>query len=350
MAVYRSHYTPPDEGDDGEDYPLGAGRHAADDSPASPPYGSPSARTSGTVYGRPRTDAEWDAPPVHGGYSDQDSYHPDQDGYGTDQRGYGNGHHDEGAPERDYDVDWDAELDRRRRAARTPEEFDEPPPPRRRDAMSGVRAAIRGFGELLITFGLVVLLFAGYEVWGKALQVDAAQNALDDRIERTWGDGAKANPKAKPLPGDAIARLYIPKLDLQWVVVEGVKPGDIKTAPGHYPESAMPGKVGNFAMAGHRMKRVFWDLDKMQPGDKIYVEDRTNFYEYVVTETKIVLPNSVEVVAPVPGEPGAKPKDAMLTITTCNPKWDNYERLIVHAKVTADPWPKAAGMPPDLKG
>ena len=35
----------------------------------------------------------------------------------------------------------------------------------------------------------------------------------------------------------------------------------------------------------------------------------------------------------MPGEPGARPVGAMLTITTSNPKWDNTERLVLHAKL-----------------
>jgi sortase A len=252
------------------------------------------------------------------------------------------------------DVDWDAELSQirgRRLSGDATDEADERPPQARRDPVAMLHTGIRGLGEVLITFGLVILLFAGYEVWGKSAQVDAAQQELDTRLEDAWGDGASGPaeevPKEKPLPGDAIARLHIPRLDKHWVVVEGVAPGDIKNAPGHYPDTAMPGRVGNFSVAGHRMPAVFWNLHKMQPGDKIFLEDRRNWYEYQVSETRIVLPSAVEVVAPVPGRPGAKPTEAMLTITTCNPQWDNYERLIVHAK-HVDVRPKSLGRPAEL--
>jgi sortase A len=213
-----------------------------------------------------------------------------------------------------------------------------------------VHAGIRGLGEVLITFGLVILLFAGYEVWGKSAQVNAVQDELDSALDHAWSGQpppGESPSKEKGLPGRAIARLYIPRLDKHWVVVEGVNPGDIKSAPGHYPQTAMPGRVGNFSIAGHRMPAVFWNLHKMEPEDKIFVEDRQNWYEYRVTETKIVLPNAVEVVAPVPGQPGARPTEAMLTLTTCNPQWDNYERLIVHAKHVGTR-SKAEGRPPEL--
>jgi sortase A len=60
------------------------------------------------------------------------------------------------------------------------------------------------------------------------------------------------------------------------------------------------------------------------------------------------------VVAPVPNEPGRKPQDVMLTLTTCNPKFNNYQRLIVHAKLDpSDPTSvvqRAAGRPKEIGG
>ncbi len=61
-------------------------------------------------------------------------------------------------------------------------------------------------------------------------------------------------------------------------------------------------------------------------------------------KTRIVMPTQVEVVAPVPKLPGAKPTKAMLTLTTCNPKFDNYQRLIVHGELVAHP-AEVAGRP-----
>ncbi|MFG2101583.1 class E sortase [Micromonospora echinaurantiaca] len=225
---------------------------------------------------------------------------------------------------------------------------------------SRLRAGIRVTGEVLITFGLVVLLFAGYEVWGKSAIVDAHQNDLSQQLAQAWGpDGdptvapsASASPTAKPKPpvqGKPIAGLYIPKLDKNWVVVEGVTQKDIRYAPGHYPTSAMPGQVGNFSVAGHRNRATFWRLDELHDGDAIVVEDKNTWYVYKVTRNHIVKPTQVEVVAPVPGKPGQKPTKRMLTLTTCNPKFDNYQRLIIHAELDRSQ-PKSAGRPAELGG
>ncbi|MEU8295913.1 class E sortase [Micromonospora sp. NPDC048909] len=223
---------------------------------------------------------------------------------------------------------------------------------------SRVRTGIRVSGEALITFGLVVLLFAGYEVWGKSAIVDAHQNDLSQQLAQAWGPtgdptvAAPATPSAKPSPpvhGKPIAGLYIPKLAKNWVVVEGVTQADIRYAPGHYPKSAMPGEVGNFSVAGHRNRATFWRLDELNNGDAIVVESKTDWYVYKVSQTRIVKPTQVEVVAAVPGKPGVKATKRMLTLTTCNPKFDNYQRLIIHAELDRTQ-PKSAGRPAELGG
>jgi len=231
---------------------------------------------------------------------------------------------------------------------------------------SATLTAVRSVGEVMITLGLVLLLFAAYEVWGKAAIVGAHQEVLDQQLSEEWGAPPVVEPSpeatptpepsaAAPPPGWAIARLHIPRLNKHWVVVEGVDLSDIKYAPGHYPDTAMPGQVGNFAVAGHRSPAIFWDLDKLsagdpnvvEDGDAIVVETRTNYYVYAVSRNYIVRPTAIEVIAPVPGSPGQAATSPMLTLTTCNPKWDNYERLIVHARLIRS-LARADGPPPEL--
>ncbi|WP_412747469.1 class E sortase [Krasilnikovia sp. M28-CT-15] len=224
---------------------------------------------------------------------------------------------------------------------------------------SRIRSAIRVSGELMITFGVVVLLFAGYEVFGNSAEVDAEQSSLGNELDQQWADPtvAPSTGPAKNAPAapgkNLIGRLYIPKLDKEWVVVNGVRPQDIRYAPGHYPETALPGKVGNFSVAGHRIRKIFWRLDELKKGDVVGVETRTDWFVYRVTNQEIVKPSAVEVVAPVPDKPGVKPTKALLTLTTCNPKFNNYERLIVHAELVSsskrDPGVADAGKPAEIK-
>jgi LPXTG-site transpeptidase (sortase) family protein len=223
---------------------------------------------------------------------------------------------------------------------------------------SRIRTGIRTSGEVMITFGLIVLLFAGYQVFGNSAKVQSEQDHLAQELDQAWNDPTVAptasTPQGPAAPGDSlVGRLYIPKFDKEWVVVNGVQPDDIKYAPGHYPDTAMPGEIGNFSVAGHRIKKIFWRLDELKNGDVIGVETRDNWYVYHVYKSEIVRPHQVEVVAAVPGKPKAEPTKALLTLTTCNPKFNNYERLIVHAELVSttprDQSKPDAGIPAEMK-
>ena len=221
-----------------------------------------------------------------------------------------------------------------------------------------VRAVSRGTGELLITFGLIVLLFAGYEVWGKSAIVEAHQDDLNRQLEQQWAQpgsdptvspSGPPSPVAKPANGAVIASVHIPRMKKKWAVVQGVTPADIRYAPGHYPDTALPGQIGNFSMAGHRTPAIWWDLDQLKPNDPVVIKTAETWYVYRVTGHEIVLPTAVQVVAPVPDKPGVAPTKALLTMTTCNPKFNNYQRLVVHAELVRTQ-PVAEGDPAELKG
>jgi sortase A len=227
-----------------------------------------------------------------------------------------------------------------------------------------LRGVARGLAEVLITLGAVAVLFAAYEVWGTAMVVNAHQKVLNRQLDQAWSTDPGASPTVSatpravaspspspmpldPPPGYALARLYIPRLSKYWVVVEGVQPADIRFAPGHYPGTAKPGGVGNFAIAGHRNPATFWDLDRVSEGDAFVVETRSSWYVYRVTQVLITSPTAIEVIAPVPGQIGAHPTTAMMTITTCNPKWSNSQRLVVHAELVRVQ-PRSDGRPAEL--
>lgn len=223
-----------------------------------------------------------------------------------------------------------------------------PPPPD-----TALRKAIRGVGEVLITCGLVVMLFAGYEVWGKQVLIQHQQDKYDQQLSQAW-QGPPSKHKADdaaPLPGHALARLYIPRFDKKLVVVQGVTPQDIANAPGHYPDSAMPGQIGNFAVAGHREEAIFpRNFDQLTPGNYLVVQTRTTWFVYQVYQQEIVDPHQTDVVNPVPDKPlGTVPTKAQITLTTCNPWWDNYQRLIIHGTLVRAQ-PTTGGKPNELEG
>src|SRR5207247_722011 len=57
-----------------------------------------------------------------------------------------------------------------------------------------IRATVRGVGEACITLGLILLLFAAYEVWGKTATVNAHQNDLEKQLAQNWDGPAPPTP------------------------------------------------------------------------------------------------------------------------------------------------------------
>ncbi|WP_166392123.1 class E sortase [Nocardioides ochotonae] len=211
---------------------------------------------------------------------------------------------------------------------------------------------IRAVAELAITAGLVLLAFAFYLLVWTNQQTQAAQRDLmDDFRERAEGGAQKASKESTPRAGEGFGVLHIPALgkDWEWVVVEGVSDSDLTRGPGHFPGTALPGQVGNFAIAGHRATHgePFANLDQVGEGDRIIVETVGKWLVYEVTWSRIVSPSAVEVVEPVAGFPGAKPTARTMTLVTCHPRWGSSERLVLGAELV-ERYAAEAGPPPDL--
>jgi sortase (surface protein transpeptidase) len=49
--------------------------------------------------------------------------------------------------------------------------------------------------------------------------------------------------------GDAVARLEIPEIGVNDIVVAGVTTRDLKKGPGHFPDTPLPGQLGNSGLA-----------------------------------------------------------------------------------------------------
>ncbi len=100
----------------------------------------------------------------------------------------------------------------------------------------------------------------------------------------------------------------------------------------HYPTTSVPGQDGNAAYFGHsannifnpgRYKFAFVLLHDLVPGDVFYLTYNDKVYAYKVFSTKIVNPDDVSVLNPVPGH------QATATLITCDPPGTSLNRLVV---------------------
>jgi sortase A len=203
--------------------------------------------------------------------------------------------------------------------------------------MSTTRRALGVLGEVLITAGVVVGLFAVYTLFWTGVETGQQQDALADELAAQERPGVVGGAKADrrpPKEGQAYLRMRIPRLgdDWEWVVVEGISVEDLQRGPGHYPTSAAVGEIGNFAVAGHRATygEPFAFLDLVVPGDTVVFERKSTRWTYEITDSFLTTPDDVAVLLPVPRRPAAEPTEAILTLTTCHPRWGSTERLIKH--------------------
>jgi sortase A len=223
---------------------------------------------------------------------------------------------------------------------------------------SAARTAIHGVGELLITVGLVLLLFCAYELVWTNVEANHAQSQVSNTLRQQWlRQGGSQSPNStihltKADLGKGFAFLHIPRLGRKFSkpVIQGVSLPDLSRGVGHYPSTALPGEVGNFAVAGHRATngQPFAHLDLVKVGDSLVVETRASWFTYVVDKVQIVQPTDVWVIEPVPGKPKQVPTRQLITLTTCNPRWASTQRLILFGHLTAT-LPTGEGRPPALK-
>ncbi len=126
-----------------------------------------------------------------------------------------------------------------------------------------------------------------------------------------------------------MARIEIPAIGVDEIVVSGVRPNDLQKGPGHFPRTPMPGQLGNAAIAGHRTTygSPFRQVDKLQPGDEIVVRTAQGGFVYLVTGTEIVSPQDSHVVSTI------DPDTANLTLVSCHPVFSAAQRIIVYAEM-----------------
>jgi sortase A len=214
-----------------------------------------------------------------------------------------------------------------------------------------------------VTAGVIVLLFIAYELWWTGVTTRHDQTKLIAGLEQQWSRPPRTTGKAPVVPpfGSGLAILFIPRLGAHYkfAVVQGTSTADLIKGPGHYPGTALPGQVGNFAVAGHRTTYLhpFYNIDRLRPGDAIVVETRSTWFTYRVgniphTHAKyqeIVSPNDLSVAYPVPDQanPRLPAVQRVLTFTSCNPRYSAAQRIVVHA-VLGSSQPRSLGLPPAL--
>jgi sortase A len=251
-----------------------------------------------------------------------------------------------------------------------------------------------GLGRTMISAGVLLLLFVVYQLWGTGMRTAGAQTTLRGSFEDhkaalaqnppptepattttttpkstvppprgatttaipAPAPPATAAPMAAPRKGDAVGVIRIPKIDVDFTIVEGVDLAQLAKGPGHFPATPLPGQAGNSAIAGHRVTHSapFNRLDELVPGDQIEVETLQGHFTYEVLPGggvdqdsslghRIITPYQTEIL-------DQKPDQNLLTLMACHPKYDLKQRIVVVGRLVqnpAPPTPRADPRDPD---
>ncbi len=191
-----------------------------------------------------------------------------------------------------------------------------------------IRSVLRFVGSVLAVSGVLMLSDAAATlVWQEPVSWLVAERE-QGRLEEAFANPPKRVLAKKPLPGDAIGRLSIPRLDRDYFVVEGTDTGDLRRGPGHYGNTPLPGERGTVAIAGHRTTygAPFRTIDQLDPGDAINIEMPYGTFTYRVQTTKIVEPTQVSVYRRVGYD--------RLILSACHPLYSAAQRIVVFARLT----------------
>jgi len=174
------------------------------------------------------------------------------------------------------------------------------------------------FGSALIVGGAVVLAWYSWALY---------QRAAEQRLAKEWLNRTPEIYRPTPVRrGDVIGELDIPRLQLSVMVFEGDDAGILGHGAGHIPGTALPPGSGNIGIAAHR-DTYFRPLRAIHANDVIALKTPAGTSRYTVTETEIVQPSAIGVLARAPGRD--------LTLVTCYPfafVGSAPERFIVHAR------------------
>lgn len=131
-----------------------------------------------------------------------------------------------------------------------------------------------------------------------------------------------------PTPGpEQATRIQIPAIHVDAPVVQGDGWEQLKKGVGQHAGTGDPGKPGNVVLSAHNdiFGEIFRDLDKLEVGDQVILFTNQRAYTYVVSETLIVEPIDVEVMAPS--------TDPLVTLISCYPYMVDSQRIVIKAQL-----------------
>jgi sortase A len=166
---------------------------------------------------------------------------------------------------------------------------------------------------------VALVLFSGVSLTARAMYLHAKADLASVLIRRAWGKTVADGQPHRPWPWadtHPIARLRIPRLGYDEVVLEGATPRTLAFGPARLFSGAGLGEPGNVELAGHRTS-WFRPLEDLEARDEIQVQwfdprrGKLRERTYIVDDIRIVTPEEVTLLTPASSD--------ALTLITCYP-------------------------------
>ncbi len=174
-------------------------------------------------------------------------------------------------------------------------------------------------GVALLATGLVIGARLGIQM--------TRQQGAERSQDRAWQNFTKAvqgrDAGTVTVPADAgniYLKLTVPRLSKDGVAVDGDWNSLHDASMVHYHDSPAPGARGNVLVAFHR--ETHWlDINQLKAGDQVQLQTKDAVvHTYQVDFVRTVNPADVSLLRPTTGSD--------LTLVTCDPPWQDYNRLV----------------------
>jgi sortase A len=183
----------------------------------------------------------------------------------------------------------------------------------------------------------VTAVFAQHDQKVLSAKLEATEKAPVPESTLTLVQRAESDPErlavlardlaARSPAGNPLGRIGITRMGANFVFVSGTGKSSLKTGPGHYDRSPLPGLPGTVAIAGHRTtySAPFRRMNKLRRGDRITLTMPYGRFTYSVEGLRVVRPEHVGVLKHV--------RHNRLVLTTCTPVDSAAKRLVATARL-----------------
>jgi LPXTG-site transpeptidase (sortase) family protein len=201
---------------------------------------------------------------------------------------------------------------------------------------------------VLLALGVASILAGGALIAGPVLGV-FQRGAVDSTALKHWKGGGGTHPAAPaPVASTSPACGTSSPTDYALVNFEALAQYHYAAVAGdgtwalldsrsmvHYAGTPSPGQQGNVIIAFHR-EPDFQHIDGLKVGDTISIQNRAcQTFVYRVTDRWDIAPSRVTQLSPTSGHE--------LTLITCDPWWQDYNRLVWRAELISAPAPSSPG-------